>query len=196
MPKTDGGRPCLVERATGPARGLAAAIAVLATLVLAAAPGRVAASADEDEVKAAFLLNFTRFVDWPASSFGDATSPFVICVLDDAGFASTASKVIGDRTVGDRAVSVSGIGSVDAAGDCHILYVPSSQRGVHETVIATLADSSVFTVSDADGFAEMGGIANFKRAGSKLGLEINRKAASQARLKVSSRLLRIADVVG
>jgi len=181
----------------GPGLAAKGARAVLAVLLLSSfTPSGATASVDEDEVKAAFLLNFTRFVDWPESAFAAASSPFVICVLNDSGFARTAAGVIGDRTVGDRPVRVRDTTNAQDANACHILFVPASQGGMHQTVIATLSADSVFTVSDSDGFAEMGGVANFKRAGSKLGLEINRAAAARAQLKVSARLLRIADVVG
>lgn len=175
-------------------RTLAALGLAVASWLLAPAAG--SASVKEDQVKAAFLLNFTRFVGWPDSSFDAASAPFVICVLDDSGFAATASDVIGSRTVGSRSVSVSARPSVEAAAGCHILYLPASQKALQPRVIEVLAAESVFTVSDSDGFAAMGGMANFKRAGSKLGLEINRTAAGKANLKVNARLLRIADVVG
>ena len=174
-------------------------LGALALLGLLAAPPLGAAgtgSASEAEVKAAFLLNFTRYVEWPAASFAGAGAPFVICVLDDAEFAATVTRVIGVRTVSERPVSVDARASLAEVGGCHILYLPSSRSGLHEQVIAELAAQSVFTVSDSDGFAKMGGVANFTRAGSKLGVEINRAAADRAKLEVSARLLRIAEVVG
>lgn len=172
------------------------AVALPTIALLLAIPSGSRASVGEDEVKAAFLLNFTRYVDWPASTFADARAPFMICVLNDPEFASTASKVIGDRTVEERPISVSARESLESARDCHVLYLPASQQDQQETVISEIADVSILTVSDSEGFAVMGGIANFRRAGSKLRLEINREAAARARLKVSARLLRIADVVG
>jgi len=120
----------------------------------------------------------------------------VICVLGDPEFASTAAGVIGDRTVADRPISVSAREDLEAATDCHILFLPASQSEQQELVITEISDSAVLTVSDSEGFAQMGGVANFRRAGTKLRLEINREAAARARLKVSARLLRIADVVG
>ena len=172
------------------------AVAGLSLIVLSIAPSAALGGASEDEVKAAFLLNFTRFVDWPTTSFSQAGAPFVICVLNDSGFASRASDVIGGRTVGERKVSVSQRSDLTSLDGCHILYLPASQRGMHRDVINALASRSVFTVSDSGGFASMGGVANFKKAGAKLGLQINRKAADRAKLKVSARLLRIAEVVG
>jgi hypothetical protein len=172
----------------------AAALSTIAVLLAIPSAGR--ASVGEDEVKAAFLLNFTRYVEWPESTFAGARAPFVICILDDTGFASTASRVIGERTVEERPITVSSRENLESTRDCHILYLPASQQGQQETVITEISDVSVLTVSDSEGFALMGGIANFRRAGTKLRLEINREAAARARLKVSARLLRIADVVG
>lgn len=171
-----------------------AVVAIIAAGVVAPSGSR--ASVGEDEVKAAFLLNFTRYVDWPASTFSGARAPFVICILDDTEFASTATKVIGDRKVEDRPITVSSRADLASAKDCHILFLPASQVEQQATVISEVSEVSVLTVSDSEGFAQMGGIANFRRAGTKLRLEINREAAAKARLKVSARLLRIADVVG
>jgi hypothetical protein len=168
----------------------------VAIAVIAVGPSGAGASVSEDEVKAAFLLNFTRYVDWPASTFAHARAPFVICVLGDPEFASTAAGVIGDRTVEDRPITVSSREGLESATDCHILFLPASQSEQQELVITEISDSAVLTVSDSEGFAQMGGVANFRRAGTKLRLEINREAAAKARLKVSARLLRIADVVG
>jgi hypothetical protein len=168
--------------------------AIVAAVIIAPTSSR--ASVSEDEVKAAFLLNFTRYVDWPASTFASGQTPFVICVLNDSDFASTASGVIGDRTVDDRPITVSSRADLDSATDCHILFVPASQQDMQTLVITEVAEAAVLTVSDSEGFAQMGGVANFRRAGSKLRLEINREAAARARLKISARLLRIADVVG
>lgn len=163
---------------------------------IAVGPSGAGANVSEDEVKAAFLLNFTRYVDWPASTFADARAPFVICVLGDPEFASTTAGVIGDRTVADRPIAVSAREVLESAADCHILFLPASQVEQQEMVITEVSDRAVLTVSDSEGFAQMGGVANFRRAGTKLRLEINREAAAKARLKVSARLLRIADVVG
>lgn len=181
-------------RATGHgrvARGLVAAMLAATTLVAAAGTGL--ASVDDDETKAAFLLNFTRFVDWPESTFRGDDAPFVICVLNDPGFVTTARKVVGDRTVDDRPVEVSKVSQLDVANSCHILYLPASQRALQQAVVDHLRTSSVFTVSEASGFVELGGVANFMRDGSKIELEINRAAVEEAGLKVSSRLLRIAE---
>ena len=183
----------------GPGRAKRAGLwfVAVATVALAmAVPSSSRASAGEDEVKAAFLLNFTRYVDWPPSTFASARAPFVICILNDAEFASTTSGVIGDRMVEERPITVSARETLEGTQGCHILFLPASQQDQQQTVISESSDDSILTVSDSEGFALMGGIANFRRAGSKLRLEINREAAARARLKVSAPLLRIADVVG
>jgi len=171
----------------------AASIALLTGLLAFAGAPSAASAVDEDEAKAALLLNLTRFVVWPEARFAGASAPFVICVLGDRRFATIAARVIGDRTSGDRPVTVSERTGLDDASSCHVLFLPSSQADRQEEALGTLSGTSVFTISDSVGFARMGGIANFKREGSRLELEINREAAEQADLKVSSRLLRIAE---
>jgi hypothetical protein len=170
---------------------------VLLSVLLIFAPTLANSSAySEAKTKAGFLLNFTRFVDWPDSSFSGDSAPFVICVLNDSEFAATAADVIGDRRVDHRSISIEQRADVERASDCHIFFVPEAQAPLHQILIERTSGRSVFTISEAAGFAEMGGIANFIRSDEKLRLEINGKAAKEANLKVSARLLRIADVVG
>jgi len=179
-------------RPSSRARRLGSTAAWLTLLGALALPPTGAASG-EDETKASFLLNFTRFVDWPESSFSDSRAPFVICVLNDSGFASTATSVIGSRTVDDRSVKVIVTNDIERTRACHILYVPASQGDQMRSVVRALSSDSVLTVSDDENFTTIGGIASFTHDGDKLGVEINKDAASGAGLKVSSRLLRIAE---
>jgi hypothetical protein len=180
-----------------PGGGFASALMVSMVALSILAPSvSSSASYSESKLKAAFLLNFTRFVDWPESSFEGEQAPFVICVLNDSKFATTTAEVIGDHTVNDRTIAIQErIDVVDSAG-CHIFFVPEGEAGQHRALIEQTSGRSVFTISAATGFAEMGGVANFIRSGKKIRLEINRRAAESANLKVSARLLRIVNVIG
>ena len=183
------------SRVRRPIRALGATLACVSALALAAPPAPASIAASEAKVKAAFLLNFTRFVDWPGSAFASGDAPFVICVLGEPAFAATAREVIGDNRVKARSVTVESRSSLDGAESCHIFFLPSSGVGQQQALIQRSRGRSIFTISESDGFAQMGGIANFVRADKKLRLAINRKAADKSRLKVSARLLRIADLV-
>lgn len=168
---------------------------LLALAGLAAVQASASDSPSANDVQAAYLFNFVRFVEWPDDSFSDAAAPVKICVLGDAGFTRVARDSISGRSVGDRQVVVEATESVLGSRGCHILYVDASRRGDESEVLATFGKRSVLTVSDTDGFAKRGGVANFVTVDDKIRFVINKKAADQAGLKISSRLLRIAQVV-
>jgi len=159
---------------------------------LAASPAR---AQSEDQVKAAFLFNFARYVEWPANAFGSDGAPIRICMLGSGGFSSVVSKAVSGKSVGDRAVEVDTPADLGGTAGCHILYVGETANSATSDVAAKVDGASVFTVADREGFAAGGGIANFIRADNKIRFEINPGAAKKAGLKVSSRLLRLAKVV-
>ena len=146
-------------------------------------------------MKAAFLFNFARYVEWPASAFTAAEAPVRICVLGARTFASVVEEVVAGKQVGERSVEVAEAQDLDRAARCHILFVGEDLGIERPQLISTLADAHVFTVSDSEGFAREGGVANFFRADQKMRFEINTGAAKRAGLKISSRLLRLARVV-
>ena len=166
-------------------------IVLLSVLVLDAAPTR---AQSEDEIKAAFLLNFARYVEWPVAAFSSADSPVRVCMLEAGDFGKVVRDTIAGKSVGARSVEVVGVDAALAAADCHILFL-ESESGYEGEVLETLGESSVFTVASDTGFAKNGGIANFFRAGNRIRFEINPRAARGAGLNISSRLLRLAQVV-
>lgn len=158
-------------------------------LLLAGAPASGAPT--ESELKAAYLYNFARYVTWPEAAFASSTAPIRICVVNDASFLRVLEAAVAGKRVGDRTLAPEARGSAGEARDCHIVYLPSGGADV----VSHLATRSVFTVSDAGGFARAGGIANFVVVDDRLRFEINANAAEKAGLQVSSRLLRLARIV-
>lgn len=155
----------------------------------------VARAQSEDQIKAAFLFNFARYVEWPDAAFSSGSTPVRICMAGADDFASIVSKAVGGKSVGDRAVEVASSVGLEDAGTCHILYVGAGLEADADVVASSVSGGHVFTVADREGFAASGGIANFIRADNKVRFEINPDAAKQAGLKISSRLLRLAKVV-
>lgn len=174
-------------------------VSTVACILLAAGLVHVQASAagspSANDVQAAYLFNFVRFVEWPSTSFDSDSAPVKICVLGASSFTKVAKASINGRSVGDREVVVVLKDSVLSSRGCHILYVDPSRRGDEGEVLATFGKRSVLTVSETDGFAKRGGVANFVTIEDKIRFVINKKAADAAGLKISSRLLRIAQVV-
>ena len=161
-------------------------------------PG-IAAANSEDQVKAAFLFNFARYVEWPEAAFENATAAIRLCLLSDAAFEQVLSETVSGRSVGRRPVGVETIASLDAAGGCHLLFIDESvpaEATAATAVAGRLGELAVFTISDRGGFAAAGGIANFILVDQKIRFEINPSAARRAGLKLSSSLLRLAKRVG
>jgi hypothetical protein len=158
-------------------------------------PAGTAAAQSEDQVKAAFLFNFVRYVEWPDEVFDQSESKVKICMFEAEAFGSVVSQIVSGKSVGDRKLEVESIENLEEVEGCHLLYLGSQTGEKHLELTSMLASAPIFTVSDSAGFAERGGMANFFRADNKMRFEMNPTAAKEARLKISSRLLRLARIV-
>jgi hypothetical protein len=166
---------------------------LLAAAVLAA-PGRAAwaqPAVSESDVKAAFLYNFTKFVEWPPAAFADARSPLKICVLGEDPFGKTLRALM-DEEVGGRPLSLLRLDNLSNPAACHVLFISRSEKNRLPQILAALGDTPVLTVGDTPEFFEQGGIINFILEGSKVRFEINQEAAERVGIKISSKLLALA----
>lgn len=170
---------------------------VLAALLalVAALPVRAQAPPTEYQVKAVFLFNFSQFVDWPASAFADDRAPLVIGVLGSDPFGATLDEIVRGETVNGRPLAVRRYQSVEQIDTCHILFIDRSQEPQAAAIVAALKGRSVLTVGDFDGFAQHGGMIRFITVGNKIRLRINLSAAQEAKLMISSKLLRPAQII-
>jgi hypothetical protein len=175
---------------------VAAIVAALLALA-AAAPGRAQAppAPTEYQVKAVFLFNFSQFVDWPPAAFADGRSPLIIGVLGRDPFGATLDEIVSGETVNGRPLAVRRYESVEQVDACHILFIDRSQEPQLDAVIAALKGRNILTVGDFEGFARRGGIVRFLTVGNKIRLRVNLAAAQQAKLTISSKLLRPAEIV-
>lgn len=176
-------------------RRAAASVIVVATLVASLLVSPKAIAQSEDQIMAAFLFNFARYVEWPQDAFDRSDMPVNICMLSTKEFGDVVSKTVSGKTVADRAVVVRWTADLPETAGCHILFIGREFGKSHSEAVAELGGMSVFTVADQEGFAKAGGIANFFRAENRIRFEINPRAAQKAGLKISSRLLRLAKVV-
>jgi hypothetical protein len=169
---------------------------ILATVVCLSCMGATQAQAQsEDQIKAAFLFNFARYVEWPTTAFAGPDTAVRICMAGSTAFANVVAQTVSGKSVENRPVRVDTLAELSGASDCHILYLGEGIGSAAADVASSLSGVSVFTVADRAGFAKQGGMANFIRADNKVRFEINPSAAKMAGLKVSSRLLRLAKVV-
>lgn len=147
----------------------------------------------EYRVKGAFLLNFTKFVEWPAAAFRQADSPIAICILGDDPFGSTLDQLVSGEVVNERKVAVQRLKSPPAPQSCQVLFVGKSEKNLLKTVSAL--GPGVLTVGEGTGFLREGGIIGFVIENRRVRFSINETAAENAGLKLSSKLLNVARSV-
>jgi hypothetical protein len=150
----------------------------------------------EYQVKAAYLFNFFKFVEWPQDSFGDPTTPVVIGVVGEDPFGTTLPVVIAGKTVQGRELVFRKYYVGEDLRGAHILFISASEKKRLPAILLSLRGSWVLTVSDVDGFLDQGGMIQFVNENDRIRFAINLSATSQANLKMSSKLLSLAKLVG
>jgi hypothetical protein len=150
---------------------------------------------EEYQVKAAFLYNFAKFVEWPAQAFKTPQDPILICVLGRNPFGSALEDVIRGKSVEGRAFVFRQVEDADEAGACQILFVGWSEGKRFRSLWRARKPAGILTVGEAQGFAASGGVINFKLDAGHVRFEINVDAAEQAQLHISSKLLSLAEIV-
>jgi hypothetical protein len=150
----------------------------------------------EYQIEAAFLVNFARFVEWPPQSFGAAGDPFVFGVYGKDLFGAALDQAILGKTIEGRPLAIRRTSEVSALRSCHVVFVPASEMRHWRELSASLGNLSVLLVGESEGFAESGGVINFSLENERVVFEINPSAAAHAHLKISSKLLELAVIVG
>ena len=162
----------------------------LAAILLAPTVSR---AISEYQVKAAFLLNFGKYVEWPAAAL--AHDALAICVLGSDPFGSALDQTLAGRRVGSRRVKARRVADVSAAQGCNILFVSRAKPARLDAVLTGLEGQPILLVGEQERFASKGGIINFVEVNQKIRFEINESAARRAGLKISSKLLKLATIV-
>lgn len=145
-----------------------------------------------EKIKAVFLFNFTRFIDWPPHSFDSDEAPFVIGVIGSNSFVRYIDESVAGEKVGTHPIVVEQFKDARDIRKCHILYINlSDERKIKEAIMA-ISGRGILTVSDNEDFGKLGGIIRFYTEKNKIRLEINTEAAKTAQLTISSKLLSVA----
>jgi hypothetical protein len=160
-----------------------------ALVVCASRPtnGAESATLDESQVKAAFLFNFAKFVQWPADDRG----ALVIGVVDDGGFSDVVEKVIRGRSVNGRELTARRLSIGDEPAGCNVLFIPGAQHRDAADVLRRTR-GAVLTVGETPQFVRDGGMVRFFVEDDHVRFQINQKSAEAAGLKISSQLLTLA----
>jgi len=155
-----------------------------------------AAQFSADEVKAVYLFNFTSFITWPEDAFKKPSDPFTYCSFGNKG---AVTKPLGEILLGEkvdeRAVKFKTITKISDIKGCQVLYIDQLQHTNTEEILRKTKVMPILTVSDMNGFAKQGGAVEFSTKGGRIKLLINVSKIKDARLNVSSKLLRIADLI-
>jgi hypothetical protein len=159
-----------------------------------AAPARGEATSREYEVKAAMICNFAQFVEWPKEAFDSESAPVIIEVVGANPFGKVLDQVAASKKVGEREIQVKYVSSPERIGRCHLLFVAAGEESNLNTIMNTIGDAPVLTLGETDAFPWAGGIIRFYTADGKLRFEVNVKAADKAKLKISSKLLKLARI--
>ena len=172
---------------------------VVLTLALLMLPS-LARTADaaaplEYKVKAGYLFNFAKFVEWPASAFAAADSPFVIAVLDDGEAQSVIEQVLGGRNINGHPVLVKTVSATNLPKDAHILLVTRAAGQTPDELRETLGLAPTLLVGETEQFAERGGAFAFVREDESVRLTLCLEHAGELGLKVSAKLSSVAKSV-
>jgi len=187
----------LWKRLRPAARSRAALRLFLALLLIS--PGKLGAQSQAGEyaVKAAFLFNFAKFIDWPTDSFKNSSDPLTYCVAGDDPFGDSLDQALAGKTIGGHPVRLLRPKKPEDADVCQIIFLASKQEKLSARYLEHVKDHSVLTVGEADDFLRQGGIIRFILEDNRVRFEINLTTAEHAKLKVSSRLLALArNVLG
>jgi hypothetical protein len=174
-----------------------AVFALVATLLPASRAGAAQPSL-EYEVKAAFLYNFAKFVEWPPQAFAAEDAPLVFCVLGENPFEDKLGRVVNDRTANGRRIAVQPMPPAAETQGCHLVFVAAAEDERVARLVQTLHSSEgapVLTVGESDRFAGAGGMIRLVIDDGRVRFDINAAAAEQSGLKLSSQLLKLAREV-
>lgn len=147
----------------------------------------------ETSVQAAYLYQFTRFVEWPEMGTG---RPLVVCVVGKDPFGPALDRAVQDRRAAGRRVTVRRVADPRAAADCNLAFLPAAESSRLAELQDAVGQAPVLLVGDGPRFAQQGGMIAFYREEDRVRFEVNTAAAESVGLRISSRLLGIARVVG
>lgn len=169
---------------------------LVALLVFSSGQVSAQSVSKEYQVKAAFLFNFTQFIEWPAGVLPANQSPLVICVLGEDPFGGYLDELVRGERVSNHPLVVRRFRQVEQITTCHIVFVSASEAKQLDRILEYLKGRNILTVGDAENFALRGGMIRFITENNKIRFRINLAAARSANLTISSKLLRAAEIVG
>ncbi|MBN2373716.1 YfiR family protein [bacterium] len=174
---------------------LLGAVIVFCTLMFSRLPGHAQALfAPEYQVKAAFIYNFAKFVEWPNGTFNSETDPVILCIFPNSPKNDVFLSLTG-KTVGGKRMEVKKCENIEYIEGCHILFIDSTDKKIIRECLKRVKDWSVLTVGHSKGFTQEGGIINFFTDEGKIKFEVDLEAAKRCGLKLGSQILMSAEII-
>lgn len=149
----------------------------------------------EPQIKALFLFNFTKYVEWPEPAFGGPTAPLIIGIVGAPAVAEPLEKLAAGKSLNGHPIVIRRLEPADQTAPCHILFLGDLPSQQLPEWLQVRRGQPVLVVGEDAKFTELGGIVNFGQRDHKIRLEINTNTAAASGLKLSSKLLAVADLV-
>ena len=169
---------------------IARRVILVSLLALAGHAQAQAQAAHQYQVKAAFILNFAKFVEWPSESLSDGGA-LVVGVIGDDPFDGELDRING-HTANGRRLRIKRLRWGDNLRGCQILFISNSEGRRLGKIIESIRGAGVLTIGEMPQFNQSGGIIRFVMQRSKVRFEINAAAAGETGLRISSKLLALS----
>ena len=170
---------------------LPGSLKLLLTLLLCLAAGQTRSAAQtQDDVTVAFLYNFARFVDWPATAFPSANAPFTIGFIGRPALSEKFGQAVQGKNVGGREFSIRKLDDASSADTCQIVFIGDEAKA--SAVLAAVKGKPVLCVGEGTTFLADGGMIAFSREGARLVFDVSPAAITAATLKPGDKLIKAA----
>lgn len=180
--------------------GILILVAAMTLNLASSADAQTGDASDSSEylIKAGFIYNFAKFVEWPPTSFPQSDAPIVIGILGTDPFGSVLDRIVADKKIGSRGFVVRRYKwskDLKDLRECQILFVSSSEKAHTDEILEFVKWLPILTIGETPGFAERGGVIRFTVEDNRVRFEVSVDAAHNANLNISSRLLTLAKII-
>jgi hypothetical protein len=154
------------------------------------------AAPSEAQLKAAFLLNFPKYIEWPPTDLAQPDGPIVVGILGGEDIVAEFSLMSQGRTINGHPIQLVRVTTIPQCRECHILFVGSAESRKMPEILRSLKGTNVLTVGESEQFIAQGGMINLARRERRIALEVNLDATRKTELKISSKLMALSTVKG
>lgn len=169
------------------------ALALAAVLAWAPAHAQAPGAIPERQVKAAYILNFTRYTTWPANALSEGSAPLVVCAF--GGDAADVARQLQSRAAGSHPLELRPLQHLDQMSGCHALYLGQTERAQQSSLLSRLRNQAILTIGESPSFLADGGMINLVLVDGNLHFEVNLAATAGAGMQLNPRMLALADKV-